>query len=144
MKGKYDDIINLPHHVSKDRPRMSIGDRAAQFGAFAALTGYDGQIKETARLTEEDVALTEYQYRILNEKMAYIVAHREEHPLVGVRYFVPDKRKNGGSYEEYRGRVWKIKEYEKEMVFEDGTCIPIREIKELHLELENFQNFPNF
>ena len=85
--------------------------------------------------------MTEYQYRILNEKMAYIVAHREEHPLVGVRYFVPDKRKNGGSYEEYRGRIWKIKEYEKEMVFEDGTCIPIREIKELHLELENFQNF---
>lgn len=144
MKGKYDDIINLPHHVSKDRPRMSIGDRAAQFGAFAALTGYDGQIKETARMTEEDVALTEYQYRILNEKMAYIVAHREEHPLVGVRYFVPDKRKNGGSYEEYRGRVWKIKEYEKEMVFEDGTSIPIGVIKELYLEFENFQNFQNF
>ena len=82
MKGKYDDIINLPHHVSKDRPHMSIGDRAAQFGAFAALTGYDGQIKETARLTEEDVALTEYQYRILNEKMAYIVAHRENTPLL--------------------------------------------------------------
>ena len=61
MKGKYDDIINLPHHVSKDRPRMSLGDRADQFGAFAALPGYDGQIKETARLTEEDVALTEYQ-----------------------------------------------------------------------------------
>lgn len=97
MKGKYDDIINLPHHVSKDRPRMSIGDRAAQFGAFAALTGYDGQIKETARLTEEDVALTEYQYRILNEKMAYIVAHREEHPLVGVRYFVPDKERTAAA-----------------------------------------------
>lgn len=124
MKGKYDDIINLPHHVSKDRPRMSIGDRAAQFGAFAALTGYDGQIKETARLTEEDVALTEYQYRILNEKMAYIVAHREEHPLVGVRYFVPDKRKNGGSYEEYRGRVWKIKEYEKKWFLKTAPVSP--------------------
>lgn len=139
MGGKYDDIIHLPHHVSKDRPHMSVTDRAAQFGAFAALSGYDGQIKETARLTEEDVALTEYQYRMLNEKMAVIRAHIEEHPEIGVRYFVPDERKNGGSYEEYRGRLIKIRDYERELVFEDGRVVSLNEVKELHVS--DFSDF---
>ena len=48
-RSKYDDIINLPHHVSATRPRMPVGDRAAQFSPFAALTGYDAAIKDTAR-----------------------------------------------------------------------------------------------
>ena len=47
MKKQYDDIIHLPHHVSKIRPQMSMQDRAAQFSPFAALTGYDAAIKET-------------------------------------------------------------------------------------------------
>ena len=59
MKDQYDDIINLPHHVSKTRPQMSMVDRAAQFSPFAALTGYDAAIKETGRLTDEKVNLSE-------------------------------------------------------------------------------------
>jgi len=59
MSNKYDDIINLPHHVSLTRPHMSILDRAAQFSPFAALSGYDAAVKETARLTSSRIELGE-------------------------------------------------------------------------------------
>lgn len=53
MKNNYDDIINLPHHVSKNHPQMSLEARAAQFASFAALTGYDDKIKETEKIVNE-------------------------------------------------------------------------------------------
>ena len=56
---KYKDIINLPHHQSKRRPRMSMIDRAAQFSPFAALTGHNDAIIETARLTDRKIELDE-------------------------------------------------------------------------------------
>ena len=64
--GAYDDIIDLPHHVSDTRPRMSRLDRAAQFSPFAALTGYGAAIKETARLTDERAELGEYDRGIID------------------------------------------------------------------------------
>ena len=97
MTSRYDDIINLPHHVSPTRQRMSMHDRAAQFAPFAALVGYDDAVAETARLTESRPELDEQEQRIINEKLAYIAEHINEHPEVCIKYFVPDERKSGGA-----------------------------------------------
>ena len=87
---KYGDILNLPHHQSKVHPQMSIYDRAAQFSPFAALTGHEAAIKETARLTEEQVELDEDKQEELNEKLQTLIAYATEHPTVSVTYFKPD------------------------------------------------------
>ena len=67
MSGKYDDIINLPHHVSKRHPQMPLLNRAAQFAPFAALTGYQESIEETARLVEEKIELEEIEVEKIYE-----------------------------------------------------------------------------
>ena len=95
---KYGDILNLPHHQSKVHPQMSIYDRAAQFSPFAALTGHEAAIKETARLTEEQVELDEDKQEELNEKLQTLIAYATEHPTVSVTYFKPDDKKTGGEY----------------------------------------------
>ena len=94
-KKEYEDIIGLPHHVSKVHPQMSIYDRAAQFSPFAALTGHEAAIQETARLTEEQAELNEDKKEELNEKLQELMAHAEEHLAVTVTYFKPDDRKEG-------------------------------------------------
>ena len=91
---KYDDIINLPHHVSLTHPHMSRLDRAAQFSPFAALTGYDAAIKETARLTDKKVELGEYELEELNRTLLELSDHISQHPQVMVTYFEPDKCKD--------------------------------------------------
>lgn len=128
MTGKYDDIIHLPHHVSRTRPRMKISDRAAQFSPFAALTGYDAAIKETARLTDDKVELDEYMKDVLSHRLQIIEDRLEEHPEIAITYFQPDKNKNGGSYVIAIGAVKKIDKYERAVVMTDGTVIFINEI----------------
>ena len=93
MTDKYDDIINLPHHVSKRHPQMSMMNRAAQFAPFAALTGHSAAIEETARLTESQQELADEDSEILNHKMAYLREAINEHPTISITYFEPDKRK---------------------------------------------------
>ena len=66
---KYNDIINLPHHISKKHPQMSIDARSAQFASFAALKGYDDEVEETSRLTSEKIEITEGLKMLLDEKM---------------------------------------------------------------------------
>ena len=95
---KYDDIINLPHPVSKTHPRMSLHDRAAQFSAFAALTGHDAAIKETARLTDERWEIAEDTKEQLNETLQQIAENIDKDITVTFTYFVPDLRKSGGAY----------------------------------------------
>ena len=123
----YDDILYLPHHQSKDRPHMSLHDRAAQFAPFAALTGYDEAVEEVARLTDSKIELDEYQKSELNDKLQFII-NSEEDEEVSITYFVPDKRKSGGAYITKKGIVLKIREYEKVVVMDDGTEIPIDDI----------------
>ena len=82
MNNKYDDIINLPHHVSPTRPQMSMIDRAAQFSPFAALTGYDAVIKETGRLTDNRIELLEDEHVALDKKQQILYDHLSEHPEV--------------------------------------------------------------
>ena len=100
MKGKtnYEDIINLPHHISSKRPQMSMLDRAAQFSPFAALTGYDDAIHETGRLTDEKIDLSEEEKEALDRKQQILMERLCDHPALTVTYFVPDPKKSGGAY----------------------------------------------
>lgn len=128
MTRKYDDIINLPHHVSTTRPHMTAIDRAAQFSPFAALTGYDAAVKETGRLTDERVKLDEYMKDALNDRLKIIADRIKEHPEIAITYFQPDAKKNGGAYVTAIGTAKKIEEYERVVVMTNGTAIPIDEI----------------
>ena len=131
MTDDYSDIINLPHHVSKNHPQMSREARAAQFAPFAALTGYDDVIHETARLTDEQVEMEEYDSERLNRKFAELMTILDDHPEITVSYFLPDERKAGGSYTTVSGTVKKIDTYEHLMIFDDGNEIPIAHIVDL-------------
>ena len=110
--GRYDDIITLEHPVSKIHPRMSVMDRAAQFSAFAALSGYEDAIDETERLTETYTELDEGEKEILNEQLLKIKENIASHPAATCTYFEPDPKKEGGVYRTYSGKVRKIDEYE--------------------------------
>lgn len=136
--GKYDDIINLPHPTSQKRPRMSVQDRAAQFSPFAALTGYDAAIRETARLTEERIELNEYEQAVLDQRIILLQEHLKDLPEVTITYFQPDERKEGGKYCSLTGAVKKIDSYERQLVLADKSKIPIESI--LNLESELFRN----
>lgn len=127
----YDDIINLAHHVSSTRARMPVSDRAAQFSPFAALTGHDAAIKETARLTDECMELDESSKTILNEKLQIIMERIKEQPEITVTYFRPDEKKTGGAYINVTGYVKKIDEYQRVVVMMEGTRIPIEQIVEM-------------
>ena len=128
MTRSYGDIINLPHHVSTTHSHMTAIDRAAQFSPFAALTGYDAAIKETARLTEERVKLDEYMKDVLNYRLLIIADRIKDHPKIAITYFQPDAKKNGGNYVTAISTAKKIDEYERVVVMTDGTSIPIGEI----------------
>lgn len=135
MKSQYDDIINLPHHVSKTHPQMPMSDRAAQFSPFAALTGYDAAIRETGRLTDAQTELSEEDADILNEKIAVLVERISEKPHVTVTYFVPDDRKKGGAYSTISGNLRRIDEYERLLIFVDGKIIQMDTIADIECDL---------
>ena len=134
--GKYDDIIDLPHHVSVRHPQMSMIDRAAQFSAFKALTGLEDDLAETARVTDRKIELSEQELAILNEKFTRIC--RKEHPDVKVTYFVPDLYKDGGRYETITGTVKRVDLYEKLLLFTDRTAVKINDITDIEETDENF------
>ena len=125
---KYDDIINLSHHVSSRHPQMPMMNRAAQFSPFAALTGYDDAVRETARLTDEKIELDEYEKEELDRKIQWLGSHLDEHIPVSITYFHPDDKKAGGSYEEIVDTIRKINVYEHEILLTKGTKIPIMNI----------------
>ena len=131
MIEDYSDIINLPHHVSHNHPQMPMEARAAQFAPFAALTGYDAVIHETARLTDKQVELEEYDNDRLNRIFSELMDSLEKHPMVTVSYFKPDEHKAGGAYMTVSGKLKKIDTYEQIMKMEDGTVIPIGSIMDL-------------
>ena len=124
----YSKIINLPHQQSATRKRMSNYDRAAQFAPFAALTGHDEAIKETARLTDDYMEMGEDRLGELSAKIQLLIDKLSEQPEITVVYFVPDERKSGGSYAEKTGVVRIIDEYERKLVFYDGDKILIDRI----------------
>ena len=139
-QNPYADILTLPHHKAANRPHMSMHDRAAQFSPFAALTGFDGVIAETGRRTDRKIELSESQMTLLDQKLTLIddAIRDGDHPLVTVVYFVPDAKKEGGSYQEYTGKVRQVDSAERKLVFladnnrSAGKEISIEDILEIH------------
>lgn len=127
-RHQYDDIINLPHHVSARHPQMPLADRAAQFSPFAALTGHEAAIKETARLTDAFVELDEDRKAELDEQLRLIKENLSQMPEIEVTYFQPDGKKTGGAYRTVRGRVKKVDEYSRQVLFMDGTVLPVEHL----------------
>ena len=131
----YDDIINLPNPTSKKHPRMSLHDRAAQIAPFAALTGHDAAIKETARLTDERLELSDEVIMRLNDQLNMIRDNIGTEQEVSITYFVPDDKKSGGAYLTHSGVVKKIDEFERKLIMQDETVIPIEQISEIQGEI---------
>ena len=140
ITNRYDDIISLPHHQSKTRPHMPLIDRAAQFSPFAALTGYDDAVKETARQTERKAELSEEMQACLQEKLQILQAQIPTKPEAILTYFEADEKKAGGTYRTVRGEIKRIDEYRRVIVLleeerERGNGVPeIERRKEIPLE----------
>lgn len=141
MSEQYDDIINLPHHTSPTRPRMSRENRAAQFSPFAAVVGHDAAIKETGRLTDAKIELGESAIAELEMKLDILVDITAERPEVSVTYFQPDEKKDGGAYVTASGVLKKVDNTLLVIVFTDGKSIPIADI--LDIACERFGEYMN-
>lgn len=123
----YKDIINLPAHSVK-RHRLSLYDRAAQFAPFAALTGFGAVINETSRLTDSKPELSEDTARLLNERIHLLEKNIKSKPEIELMYFVPDSKKSGGSVQKFRGRLRRVDEFSRELIFTDKTQIAIDDV----------------
>ncbi len=132
MNSKYDEIMGLPHHVSKTRSQMPMSDRAAQFAPFAALTGYDDAVKETGRLTDDKIELEENSLNELNAKIQLLRESLADKPEITFTYFKPDERKAGGAYLTTTGTVKKLDDYERLIVLQDGTKLPMDDILDIN------------
>ena len=135
MSSRYDDMIYMQNPTPTCKSRMSLYERAAQFSPFAALTGYEDAVEETARLTDARLELSEDMKTILNEKMQMIVDNLDAEPIVTITYFVPDKKKEGGAYVDVTGIVKEIDEYERCIVMTDKKKIPIEQVRAIEGEL---------
>ena len=133
--NQYEDIINLPHHVSPTRPQMPMSDRAAQFAPFAALTGYDAAIKETVRLTDEKIELDEEALTALDMKYQFLMDALDDAPEVTITYFQPDERKAGGKYVSAVGVVRKVDDFERRITMQDGAKIQMDDVLSIDGEL---------
>ena len=133
-------MLHLPHPVSAARPRMALQDRAAQFSPFAALTGYDDALRETARLTERFIELDEDGKQEIDRQISYLQQHPLDTVPVKIIYFVPDEKKDGGSYRRVAGHVKKIDWYEKKIVLTEAGTLEIGHIVEMDSALwENME-----
>ena len=128
MSGQYDDIIRLPHPDSPKHPRMSLYDRAAQFSPFAALTGHGAAIAETGRLTDRRVELDEYEMARVDAELQCLQELLPSRPTASITYFVPDERKNGGSYQTVTGEVKRTDAVAGMIQMTDRQCIPISDV----------------
>ena len=132
--SKYDDIIDLPRPASK-HPKLGDDSRAAQFSPFAALVGYDEQVKETARLTDRRIELDEDLKVILDMKIQVIQELISNKPELEVTYFIPDSKKDGGRYETILDNINKINIYKQQMIMQNGTIIDIKEIIDINSDI---------
>lgn len=125
---RYDDIIQLPHHQSTKRAHMSLHDRAAQFSPFAALTGHEAAIEETARRTEEEITLDDTMIADISDKLYEISQHLSEKWRVSITYFRPDEKKAGGAYLTDVGTIKKINEAEQLVIMDSGMRIKMEQM----------------
>ena len=133
-KGKYDDMLSLPHHVSKKHPPMTILNRAAQFAPFAALTGFEDDIAEEARLTDAKEEGDAWRAAVADRKLAYLAAHESDRLHLSVRYFVNDEKKAGGSYRVKEGNYKRLDENERMIYFTDGSSVSLDAISDIEVE----------
>ena len=131
----YEDIVNLPRHISKVHPQATMADRAARFSPFAAISGYEDMVKEAARVTEERIDITDATKELLNDKLNMIIEFLDEEPEVTITYFEPDKKKDGGAYISITGTVKRIDEYERIVLMSDDKKIRIDEIYAIESDL---------
>lgn len=134
--GAYDDIIDLPRPTSAKHPRMPMGDRAAQFSPFAALTGHGAAIAEAARLTDQKIELAEDEKAVLDQKLHLLLETGGEGTFT---WFLPDEKKKGGAYTGTVGRIKRIDPLKGQIVLTDGTAIPIEAI--LGIETADIEHF---
>ncbi len=134
MNKKYEHIIDLPHHTSPNRPRLSSAQRAAQFAPFAALTGYEAVIEEAARQTEGEIYLDEGEKEQIDRCLRQIKAQIRSSPRICAKCFIPDEKKAGGRYVTLRGRVVKIDENLQKIRLENGRNIEFWSIVQLIVE----------
>lgn len=139
-QGKYEDILHLPHPISRRHPQMPLADRAAQFAPFAALTGHEDAVRETARLTDSRVELDEGQREKLDQRLSLLLQAMGENPglepEVTITYFKPDEKKAGGAYVSVYGQVKKVDEYRRVILLKDGTALPMDEIVRMEGEYQ--------
>ena len=131
----YDDIINLPHHVSKTHPHMFLADRAAQFSPFAALTGYEEAIKEAGRIVDEKIELSEEEKEEINRQLNYLNEHKKDNIQITITYFLKDMKKNGGSYRQITSNLKRLDEIEKTILLADNTILRIDDIRKIQSPL---------
>ena len=131
---RYDDMLDLPHHVSKTHPQMPLAARAAQFSPFAALVGYEEQIEEAARWTDAQRALSEQAQAALDLRLQWVQEHLAEQPALAITYFVPDARKAGGRYERITGRARRVDLCARQLLLAGGRRIPLDAIAEIERE----------
>lgn len=132
----YEDIIHLPHPTSRKYKPMTMEARAAQFAPFAALTGHDAAIAETARVTSAQIKLSAEELHILSQKIAYALSFTDA-PLLNITYFQPDIQKDGGKYHTIRAKIKKIEQAYNELTLSDNTVIPLTSISDITGEIFN-------
>lgn len=133
----YESIINLKHFEPKYHKRMTTYNRSAQFAPFAALTGYNESVKETARLTDNKIELNDDLKFFINMKLQLLEEHIKDKPNVKVLYFEKDKRKSGGKYIQYEGYLKRIDKIEKELIFIDKHKVNFDFILDINFETYN-------
>jgi len=135
MREDYEDIIHLPHHVSPTRAQMPRQNRAAQFMPFAAMTGYEEAVRETARLTDRRIELDEDARALLDEKLRLLMEHAPQRPEAEFLVFRPDGRKEGGSYGSMSGPVRRVDEIAGEIILTDGRRIAFEDVLDIRCPL---------
>ena len=128
---KYDAIIDMEYPFPTHRKRMSMVNRGAQFAPFAALTGYDSAVVETARLTDKRIDLSNEQIDKINQHLNIIQDLLPDCPKVFITYFVPDEKKEGGKYITEECDIRRIDEYEHKVILKDKRKIIINDIIEI-------------
>lgn len=131
---KYRDIIDLPYPGKSKHTRMPVGDRAAQFAPFAALTGFGAVLKETERITEKRIELDEYEKEKLDEKIRMVLEEKELRPEITVTFFVPDEKKDGGAYVTISGHLKRVDEENQRLILEEGERIQLGDIYDISYE----------
>jgi len=130
----YEDIVSLPHPVSRRHPQMTRLDRAAQFAPFAALVGYEDSLAETGRFTEERRTMEDHTQELLDRQLRMLQAMQDTHPLITLEYFVPDTQKNGGHYVTLQGKLAALSPQERKIYLTDGRTIPLDDLWSVSIE----------